>query len=63
MKKEKEYKHGEELRKFWREQKRKYRLKKRGKTIKLIDENGKMVAGVKLVDEIPPIKRERKKQK
>jgi len=25
----KEYKHGEELRKFWREQKRRYRAKKR----------------------------------
>ena len=59
----KKYKHGEELRRHWRELQRKYRLKKRGKTIKLIDENGKMVAGVKLVDEIPPIKRERKKQK
>ena len=73
----KEYKHGEELRKHWRELQRKYRAKKKLKSVTIHDKNGDpmlfaifdkngnpIVAG-EIIDiaEIPPIRRERKKQK
>ena len=72
---DKKYKHGEEMRKFWREQQRKYRAKKRAekkkaetnepkiKDLAPVFLNGKPVLIGELVDEIPPIKRKRKKQK
>jgi hypothetical protein len=73
----KEFKHGEELRKHWRELQRKYRAKKKLETRTILDENGEpmlfaifdkkgnpIVAG-RIIDmsEIPPIRRRRRKQK
>ena len=86
----KEYIHGEELRKHWRELQRKYRAKKKRKETETFDANGEkrkivtvfdetespkifaifdkngnpIVAGEIIpISEIPPIKRERRKQK
>jgi len=73
----KKYKHGEELRKHWRELQRKYRAKKKMEKVTVFDENrNPMLVGIfdengnpifvgELVDisEIPPIRRERRKQK
>lgn len=73
----KKYIHGEELRKHWRELQRKYRAKKKRKEVKVFDANGDpkiwaifdengnpLVAGEIIpISEIPPIRRERRKQK
>ena len=71
----KKYKHSEELRKFWREAKRRYRAKKRAEEEKAetnnpkikhlapIFKNGEPWLMGEIVDEVPPIKRKRRKQK
>jgi len=56
----KEYKHGEELRKYWQEAQRKYRAKKKGNKIIIIDEKGKPMLVGEIVDRVPKIRRKQK---